>query len=134
MADGDDRTAWAASAEEARRREAVTMLLAAIRMCDRGDAAQVMCAELERIGAGMPAPALLDEQIRTDAAWWADTATPMEIEAYGAACLRKIERTAFCEAARKRIFVTLWESFDVLFRKAFMRRVDPQGQFRGKSK
>lgn len=123
-----------ASAEEAGRRETVTMLLAAIRMCTREDAAQVMSAELERIGAGMPGPAFLEEQIRADAAWWADMATPLEAEAYVAAGLRRIERTAFCEAARKRIFATMWESFSDADRKSFMRRVDPQGQFRGKSR
>ena len=64
MADGGEHAGPGASSEEAWRRETVTMLLAAIRMCTREDAAQVMSAELERIGAGMPGPAFLEEQIR----------------------------------------------------------------------
>ncbi|MFC3059499.1 hypothetical protein [Paenirhodobacter populi] len=134
MPDGDDHGAVSAMvADRERRAEATRILAAAIRACEPEDAVQIMAAALEDLGAGMPSPDLLFGRIREDAAFWADCATPVEIEVFVAEGLRKISRQAFCEAARKRIFATLWESFDDASRRAFLGRVDPSGRFRGKS-
>lgn len=71
---------------------------------------EALSGALEILGAGMPSPPDL-EHLRYDAEHWADIAAPMEIEAYVAAGLRRIERATFAEKARKRAFMTLWRSF-----------------------
>lgn len=116
-----------------RTRGAVDLCLA-IASCDQRTAMQIMSAALEDLLAGSPDPAPdWLEGIRRDAEWWADLAAPHELEAYTAAGLRAIERTAFCERARKRLFLSLWETMTPADRQAFVGRVDPAGKFRGKA-
>lgn len=116
-----------------RRRMTVNRLLAAIEACDGNDAAQAMCWVLDNVRARLPAPMDPWGNAREEAEYWADIATPVELEAYAAASLRKIERTSFCEGARKRIFAAIWESFDDSDRRSFLARVDPHGKFRGRT-
>lgn len=114
--------------------DAAMNLCLAIGECDRAVAVQIMAAAMESLQAGMPASdPFWQEGVRSDAEWWADLATPHELEAYTAAGLRAIERTAFCERARKRLFLALWGSMTVADRQAFIGRVDPAGKFRGKA-
>lgn len=133
-AGGDAALPPGAGIEDFRRQEAVLQLLSSIRVCGGDDAVQVMAWVLDELGAGIPEADTLTGRIREDAAWWADLATPHEVEAYVAAGLRRIERTAFCEAARKRIFAAIWESFGDADRKAFLGRVDPAGRFTGRGR
>jgi hypothetical protein len=63
--------------------------------------------------------------LREDASWWADCATPQELEAYAAAILRRITRATFAENARKRLLVALWESLTPEQQAAFLRRAMP---------
>lgn len=90
--------------------------------------AEVVCAWLERAGAGMPDHDPFGE-VRADAAYWADVATPAELEAYTAAGLARIERAGFAIAARKRLILSLWQSLPERDRREFVRRVDPRGRF-----
>jgi hypothetical protein len=128
MADAIDHEAAHAErvALEARRVQ-VEYLCAALRGCAPEDAAQIVCAWLE----SRAAPPRLDPfgELREDAAYWADVAGPHELEAYVAAGLRRIERTAFGERARKRLLVALWETMPEDWRRDFVRRVDPEGRF-----
>ncbi len=134
---GDDLICAAESlvdAEGLARIERARLLVATIAMVarhDPGDAMQVMAAAIEDLGgAGRPPVPFLYGDLRKDAEWWADIATPVELELYVAAGLRAITRTAFAERARKRIFVGLWESFTPDFQKSFLACVDPNGKFR----
>lgn len=108
----------------------LTELLGAIRAAPADEANQVMSCILEDRRAGGPVDTTWGD-IREDAEWWADVATPPEIEAVVAAGLRRIERALFAVAARKRLFVALWEAMPQADRRAFLRRVDPQAKFRG---
>lgn len=99
---------------------------------DRHATVQVLAAALEGLGAGMPAMSVYAKDLRLDAAFWADSATPREIEAYVAAGLQVVDRTAFCLAARKRIMATMWASLTDADRMEFLARVDPKGQFRAR--
>jgi len=108
----------------------VVELLAAVARAPHGPANAIMAAALEERRAGPP-PHMAFGDIREDAAFWADTATPAEVEAVVAAGLRRIERTQFAAAARKRLFVALWETMEADDRRAFLARVDPKGNFRG---
>lgn len=94
----------------------------------------VLAAALEDLGAGTPDLSSLSERMRADAAFWADCASPAEIEVYAAAALRAIPRKAFALAARKRLIVALWESLGDEDRRAFLSAVDPAGKFAGKSR
>lgn len=90
--------------------------------------AQALCGALDTICAGVP-DVPFPESSRADAEFWADCATPIELECYLAAALRRIEGTAFAPRARKRLFVALWESMDAQDRIKFLSRVDPDGTF-----
>lgn len=114
-----------------RRRALVSHLAAALSVVepdDRGVVAELLVGWLEEISAGAPRWYPFSH-IRDDAEWWADMATPAEIEAFVGAGLRRIERTQFAQAARKRIFVALWESMNDADRRRFVQRVDPAGRF-----
>lgn len=131
--DAAEANAAAMAGARARSDGAVDLCLA-ISLCDRSVAVQILSAALEDLLAGGPDPEpLWLEGVRRNADWWADMATPQELEAYTAAGLRAIERTAFCERARKRLFLALWGSMTLADRQAFIGRVDPTGKFRGKT-
>jgi len=102
----------------------------AIARCEPGDAVVILAAALDDLLAGSPD---IDHwsDIRGRAEEWADFATPHEIEAFCAACLRRIGRTAFGIAARKRMLVMFWGSLGPDDRRRFLARVDPEGQFTG---
>lgn len=103
----------------------------AIAQCHPDDAAQIMASALDDIGAGNPRMRDPFGDLRADAAFWADCAHPMELEAYFAAALQRLGNRALGMKARKRLFVALWQSFPLSDRQAFLSRVDAQGQFTG---
>jgi hypothetical protein len=108
------------------------ILLAALDQRDRPSAQAVCVAYLEDTAAGMPdAVAVLAQGLRADAEFWADTATPAELEAYTAAGLRAIERAAFGLVARRRLLAAIWAGLPADDQRAFLRRVDPRGLFAG---
>ncbi len=107
-------------------------LATAIAECDRADAVQIMAAAIDDLGGGGPDLSVMQSNLRRDADWWADFASPPELETVVAAGLRKIGVTALGIKARKRLMVMLWQSLTEADRRAFLQNVDPQGKFRGK--
>lgn len=105
-------------------------LCLAIAQCHPDDAAQIMAAALDDMSAGMPDLAIFSD-MRADAEFWADAATPIEVEAYFVAALRRLGGMAHGLAARKRLLVSLWQSLPVPDRRAFLSRVDAAGRFHG---
>lgn len=83
---------------------------------------EALCGALDTVCAGAPRFDAFGD-MRQDAGWWADTATPMELEIYASAALRRIERTHFADRARKRLFWTLWQLMGEADRKAFLSKV-----------
>lgn len=138
MADGLEHISVAARAEmdrairERRWREIAAHLQSAIEMANDADMVerlgQALCGTIDILSLGPPV-AVYMEQMREEAGAWCDAATPVEVECYVAAGLRRIERTSFAPAARKRLFVALWESMGTNERRRFLSRVDPEGQF-----
>jgi len=86
------------------------------------DAAQICCAILEGVAAGMPD---FDPWggIRENASFWADIANPAELECYFVAALRTLGRRSLATQARKRLFKELWRSFTDTDRAAFIKHV-----------
>ena len=105
---------------------ALEAALAASQRLDDGHATLGECLGIlmDEIGAGTPRYEALGD-MRAEAMWWADTATPEELETYTAAALRRIERVRFAEATRKRLLVALWDSLDGAGRSAFLAKVIP---------
>ena len=87
-----------------------------------------MAAALADLTVGTP-PHTVFGDMREDARWWSGMATPAELTEYLAAALRALGERAPCLDMRKRLFVTLFESFPEDDRIAFLRRVDPAGRF-----
>jgi len=98
------------------------MAVMALTDMDPQDAAQICCAVLDEIAAGMPG---LDPwgDIRASAAFWAGTAYPAELEVYFAAALQKLGQRALGKQMRKRVFKALWCSFTDAERAAFLKHV-----------
>lgn len=101
--------------------------------CHSGAVREAAAAWLEDNGAGSPELATFSEGLRGDAAFWADCASPGELEAYVGAGLRVMGRTAFAAEARKRLLVLIWQSMTETDRRAFLARVDPKGTFRARA-
>ena len=102
-------------------------LCTSIAMCDPQDAAQIMAAALEDISAGAPINSF--NEVRADAEFWSEIATPFELEAYFGSSLKRISRAALGVTARKRLILKLWRSFGEIDRQAFVRHIDPYGRF-----
>ncbi|TNE61394.1 MAG: hypothetical protein EP341_00715 [Sphingomonadales bacterium] len=84
---------------------------------------EALCAVLETVSTGGPR---LDTfgNLRDDARFWADVATPMELEAYAAAALQAMRRVQFAPSARKRLFAMLWNTFTDQEREAFLAKIE----------
>lgn len=79
-------------------------------------------AFLQCEGAGYPSVQLLEEDARRDAAYWAETATPAELECYFvAAAMRLSEISTFTTSRHiKRLIATLWGRMSPEERAAFL--------------
>lgn len=78
------------------RAERATSLCMCIADCPPEDAAPILEAALLNMAAGQPTPALMG--IMDQAAWWADFALPIELDAYALACVNRMtppRRAAF---------------------------------------
>lgn len=96
-ANGADQLWESFKTEEYRNRaQAATALCLAIAECDPEDAAPILEAALTSMCAGAPIPPLLG--VIDEAFFWADFATPHEIDAYALACVNRMapnRKTAF---------------------------------------
>ena len=96
-ATGAEQLEMVYTSEEYRNRAvAATALCHAIADCDPEDAALIMAAALADLAAGMPIAPLIGAM--DEAAFWADLATPSELDAYALACTNRMaptRRTAF---------------------------------------
>jgi hypothetical protein len=106
---------------------AARAISAAVTACDRlpdgkGILGEMVCVVLDEVAGGAPEYSPFGD-MRESANWWADCATPVELEIYTAAALRRIKRTTFAERARKRIFTALWHGFAEDDRQKFLTHV-----------
>lgn len=78
--------------------------------------------------AGMPYVALLSESARSDALFWADTASPIELECYMLAAVRKLteQRSSFHGKHIKRLIAALYGSMSPNERVAFKAWMEKQ--------
>lgn len=113
------------------RANRATTLCLAIRETHPDDARQILTAALIDLSAGMPRHTAFGD-IREDATWWADMATPEELMEYMAAALRALGNRALCLKHRKQLLVDLFRSLPADDRRAFLSRVDPSGTFTGR--
>lgn len=104
-----------------RRAEWATALVHALEHCDQDDAATICAAYLDRLRTDGPAHPFLNE-VRAEAAFWADSAQMPELEAVTLAGLRRLGTMALGLGSRKRILVTLWRSLPADDRARFAAR------------
>jgi len=99
----------------------------ALGQCHPDDAAAICAAFLAEQATDGPELAPWDRVTVEGARWWADIAPPHELAAYGMAALDRLRGTALGPTTRKRLFVSLWESFSDEERLRFVQRIDPEG-------
>lgn len=88
---------------------------------------EALCAALDTVGAGAPRYEAFGD-MRESARWWADCASPVEIELYMAAALRRasdLNRSSMAVRARKRVFMDLWNALSAEDQAAFLAKVKP---------
>jgi len=93
---------------------------------------EVLAAALDTVGAGAPSYAAFGD-MREDARWWADTATPVEVEIYLSVILRRLHglsRGGLALRARKRVFMALWKTMGDEDQKSFLAKVTEDGKSR----
>ena len=86
----------------------------------------VCCAAVEEYGAGSPERGDLFDRTKSDAEWWAECATQIELEVYLAAALRMITRRGFMRNAKLRVMAALWNSASPDDKQQFLERVTVQ--------
>lgn len=96
---------------------------------DRDTAVWASCNWLADSSSGIPEIALLQESVRSDALFWADTATPIELECYLLAAVRKLteNRLSFHSKHIKRLIAALYQSMSPSERVAFKAWMEKQG-------
>lgn len=107
-------------------------LIFALNNCPAACAAPIVDEWLESEVTTGPIVSLYD--IKSDADFWADIATQIELRIYMGAILKRLKDKSFGQASRKNLFITLWESFADADRTAFLSRVDPTGQFQAQGR
>lgn len=106
--------------------------LAALGAAHPAEALAICCGYAEAMGAGSPE---LDpfQNVRAGAQFWAAIATEAELIEHAIAAHAELGRRAVALNARKRLWVSEWSTFPVEERIAFLRRVDSQSRFHGRS-
>lgn len=69
--------------------------------------------------AGTPYVPLVEGAARDDARFWAETATPPELEAYALAALQRLEGKPFASRQIKRLVASLWRQMSPAEQSAF---------------
>lgn len=110
--------------------DAVQSMFALGERCPRESVGWILDRALAELETDGPAASLDD--IRSDATFWADVASPREIEVYFVVCLRRLmaDRGRLNTASLKRLLVALWSALPAAEQKAFLAKVDPEGAFR----
>lgn len=76
--------------------------------------------------AGMPYVALTETASREDARFWAETATPPELEAYALAALQRLHSSPFAGRQIKRLVASLWRQMSPTEQTAFKEWIAKQ--------
>ncbi len=111
----------------------ISAVLERLVVVDRRAVVDALDFWLEDLSAGMPHAPQYGDISRENAVYWADTATPVEIEVYVAAGLASIRRKLFAMGLLKRMMVNIWARLGPEDQRAFLARVDPNGAFRGRA-
>lgn len=111
------------------RKEWAKVAWVALENCDPQDVAHICATYLAEMETGGPVMGDLLGTVTGDALFWADCAPAHELVAYGTAALERLRGLALGLDTRKRLFARLWETFDTTDRRAFLERVDADGQF-----
>lgn len=69
--------------------------------------------------AGLPYVPLVEGSARDDARFWAETATPHELEAYALAALHRLDGKPFASRQIKRMVASLWRRMSPAEQSAF---------------
>ncbi len=95
---------------------------------DRDTAIAVAAAWVEANGSGHPDVPLFQEKVRSDALFWAEAASPPEVEAYVVAGIDRMKNTAFGGRQMKRMAGTIWRRMSPKERAEFQEWIMGAGK------
>lgn len=122
-----DRLDAAIVALEARPRDVrAEALCLAIAACDPADASLIMVEALQDMETGGPQHDALGT-LRSDAAWWAETAPQHEVQEYVHEGMKRLAARALGRTTRLRLIASLWNGLSAEDKAAFLARVTGQG-------
>lgn len=99
--------------------EAVVTLEAVAKVVSREGAAWGAYDWLQSNSAGLPYVPMVEEAARDDARYWAETASPIELECYAFAALDRLQGKPFAGRQIKRMVASLWRQMSPTERAAF---------------
>lgn len=95
---------------------------------DRDMTVAMATAWLDQNGAGHPDVPLFQEKVRSDALFWAEVASPGELEAYVVAGIDRMKGTVFGGRQMKRLAGTVWRRMSPGERAEFMEWIMGAGK------
>lgn len=98
------------------------LLCVALRECHDDDADQIVTAWVTDRTTHGPVQDLFGT-IRQDAAFWAETAPRLELQAYAYAALKELGKSALGRSARLGLMAAMWNGMGEQDRAQFLRRV-----------
>lgn len=132
MARVDDLGIWSSEQQTAHHAHIVKMTLDHLGALATHDAIAVIWACYDWIQvneAGLPYAVMAEQNARQDARFWAETASPIELECYALAAMDKLGGSSSMFASRqiKRLIGALWRRMAPSEQAAFRTWVNKQG-------
>jgi len=123
-----DRTAWIEAQAAAMWRDMVAArgleCLASLATVSPDGAAWAAYGHLQQAEAGLPYVSALEDTARQDARFWAETATPAELQAYALAALDRLAPAPFASRQIKRMIAALWSRMSPAEQEAFKKWIE----------
>ena len=123
-----DLSAWAKAQHDKYWQDVATAkgleCLASLATLSPSGAAWAAYDHLQQTEAGLPYVVALDENARQDARFWAETATPAELQAYALAALDRLAPAPFASRQIKRMIAALWSRMSPAEQEAFKKWIE----------
>lgn len=104
---------------------ALELIRRAVDLCEtvpngRRVVGEALCAGLDTVAAGHPQYVCTRADMRSEAEFWADLATPAELEIVSVVALARLKKLSLADRARNRLLRDLWGTLNEKERAQFL--------------